>query len=169
MGAETIDFFFFRSQDSFRASRTVFKQGTSGQTWILSWWYLVIDSCFVGFNRNISPWVQYSISLGCAWHWTGVDLAYLFHLYYRRGGVEELSEEELLTSPLELQLVILNLWPPEPWYDQRFLLVCQKNRCLDGYWWRYLVEPWMGTLIYWYCCCTYAPPWEKMIDLSFVK
>ena len=49
------------------------------------------------------------------------------------GGVEELSEEELLTSPLELQLVILNLWPPEPWYDQRFLLVCQKNRCLDGY------------------------------------
>ena len=64
-GAETIDFFFFRSQDSFRASRTVFKQGTSGQTWILSWWYLVIDSCFVGFNRNISPWVVFNLTWMC--------------------------------------------------------------------------------------------------------
>eukprot|EP00435_Cladocopium_sp_Y103_P072762 s30_g41.t1 len=43
-------------------------------------------------------------------------------------GPRELSEEDLLISPLELQLVIVNLWPPEPWYDQRFLLVCQKNR-----------------------------------------
>ena len=45
--------------------------------------------------------------------------------------IEELSEEELLTPPLELQLVILNLWPPELCDDTRFLLACKENRSWD--------------------------------------
>ena len=49
----------------------------------------------------------------------------------------QLTDDEILAAPLDLKLVILQLWPPDKEEDQAFVLACAKGR---GDLWRHLFQ-----------------------------